>query len=186
MRAKFRRDTLGQPIYARETYQYLEVSQNIDLAREDLAVLNAVEDAEQAITTSTIREQMHWADQSSQIRYRLDKLEERGLVETWHAEDRAEPHQMPPRVAEETEAGASIAADHRDDPETLPTEERLARVEKQLVRMRETYGEVKRRLVEVEEELDEYDDDLDDLSRKVDRIISAIGDSRNSAGDERE
>ncbi|UPV73195.1 hypothetical protein M0R89_11615 [Halorussus limi] len=140
---------------------------DIDLASEDLQVLHVIHDADHAVTTTTVREQMHWADDSAQIRYRLDKLEDRGLVETWHDDERAEPHQMPPRVAETTDAGDAIADDHDDDRETLPVEERMARIEQQLDRMRDTYGTVKQRIVELEEEVEDHDEDLDDLAEDI-------------------
>lgn len=145
-------------------------TEEIDLKREDLAVLHVVSEANQAITTTTIRESIHWADSSRVIRYRLDRLEERDLVDTWTDESRAELHQMPPRVAETTEAGANIADEHEDDPEILPVEERLARIEKQLSKMRETYGEAKQRIVELEKEVEGHDGDLDDLAEEIRNI----------------
>lgn len=161
------------------------MSKEIDLAREDLAVLHAVRDANRPVTTSTLREQMHWADSGSQIRYRLDKLEDCGLVDTWHDDDRTADHEMAARVAETTDAGDAIADEHEDDPETLPVEERLERIEQQLSRMQETYGEAKHRIVELEDAVDAHDDELDDLDEKVGRIISLLedSDSRTSAGD---
>lgn len=153
------------------SYQKTEVYQSeIDLTREDLAVLHAIVSADRAVTTSTLREQMHWAETGRQIRYRLDKIEERDLIETWRDKERSPAHQMAVRVAEETEAGASIAAEFEDNPETLPIDERLARVETLLEKMNDNYGKIKRRIVDLEERVNEHDDDLDEIAEDLGRI----------------
>lgn len=143
------------------------MGQNIDLAHEDLTLLHAIVAADHEISTSTLREQMHWATSSRQVRYRLDKLEERELIETRRDDKRTPDHQMPVRVASPTNAGREIAAEFREDPGTLPLTERMEQVERQLSTMRETYGEVKRRIVAVESDLEEYDEDLDGIARQI-------------------
>lgn len=160
-------------------------SQEIDLAREDLAVLHAIASANNPVTTSTLCEQLHWANSSRQVRYRLDKLEERGLIKTRKDDDRSPAHQMPVRVATMTEAGREINEEFDDNPETLPVEKRLARLEKQVGKMQETYGKVKNRIVDLEEEVEEHDDDLKDVSeqiRNIKRVLADDTDSRNNAG----
>lgn len=152
-------------------------SQNIDLAREDLAVLHAVNAADRPVTTSTLREQMHWADSGSQIRYRLDKLEERGLVTTEYDDDRTAEHEMAARVAEVTSAGDAIAAEHEDDPETLPVDERLERLEKQVGQIGDTHGQIKNRIVELENAVEDHDANLDNLDERLGRIIDLLKDA---------
>lgn len=141
--------------------------QEIDLAREDLQVLHAIRSANRPPTTTTIKEQLHWADDAGQIRYRLDKLEQRGLIDTWQAADRGEPHKMDPRVAELTSAGKEIADDHEDDPETLPLEQRVTKVEKRVDALQDRYVTAKQHIIEIAEEVEQHDDDLEDLAEKI-------------------
>lgn len=157
-------------------------SQNIDLAREDLAVLHAIRDANRPVTTSTLREQMHWADSGSQVRYRLDKLEERGLITTEYDDDRTKDHEMAARVATTTDAGDAIAQEHDDDPETLPVEERLKRLEKQVEQIGSTHAKIKNRIVELEDDVDAHDNELADLDERLGRIINLLEDA-DTGGD---
>ena len=160
--------------------------EEIDLAREDLEALRAIVSAHNPVTTSTLREQLHWADSSRKVRYRLDNLEQRGLVETRKDDDRSPAHQMPVRVATATDAGCKIAEEYDDDTETLPLEERLARLEKQVGKMQETYGKVKTRIVDLEDEVADHDDDFEEVAeeiRNIKRFLDGDTDSRTSAGD---
>lgn len=133
-----------------------------------------ISEATRPITTTTIREAVYWADSSRVIRYRLDRLEERNLIKTHRDEERGESQQMAPRVAVTTDAGANIAAEYDDNPETLPVEERLARIEEQHKRMRETYVEAKGRIVEMEESIDELNDDIKELDEDVEGLAEKI------------
>ncbi|ESP88368.1 hypothetical protein [Candidatus Halobonum tyrrellensis] len=160
---------------------------DIDLAREDLAVLHAVVDADRAVSTSTIKEQLYCIDTGSQARYRFNNLEGCGLIETWHDDERTPEHQMAVRVAEPTEAGREIAEEFDEDTETLPLEERMLRLEKQVGRMRETYGKVKTRIVDLEDEVEDHDDDLEEVAeeiRNIKRVLVDETDSRISAGED--
>lgn len=162
------------------------MNDDIDLSREDLAVLHAVVDADRAVSTSTIKEQLHCIDTGSQARYRFNNLEGRGLIETWHDDERSPEHQMAVRVADPTEAGREIAEEFDDDAETLPLEERLTRLEKQVSKMRDTYGKVKTRIVDLEDEVEDHDDDLEEVAeeiRNIKRVLDGDTDSRTSASD---
>ena len=157
----------------------------IDLAREDLQTLHAIASASRPTSTTTLKEQLHWADSGSQVRYRLDKLEGRGLIETHKDEDRAEDHQMPPRVAVTTSAGDEIAAEFEDEPETLPVEERISRVESQVQNFQRTYNEVRKRIVQIEEEVEQHDEDLESIAQDVRDIRRSIDSSSpTTASDE--
>lgn len=163
------------------------MNDDIDLSREDLAVLHAVVDADRAVSTSTIKEQLHCINTGSQARYRFNNLERRGLIETWHDDDRTPEHQMAVRVAESTEAGREIAEEFDDDTETLPLEARVARLEKQVDKMRDTYGKVKTRIVDLEDEVEEHDADLFEVAeeiRNIKRFLDGDTDLRTSAGEE--
>ncbi|MDS0277364.1 MarR family transcriptional regulator [Halomicroarcula sp. S1AR25-4] len=159
--------------------------EEIDLAREDLEVLHAIVSAHNPVTTSTLREQLHWADSSRKVRYRLDNLEQRGLIETRKDDDRSPAHQMPVRVAAATDAGHEIAEAYEDAPETLPLEVRVARLENQMSPMRNTYGKVKKRIAAIEEDLEEHDADLEEVAEEIQNIKRFLDDSssRTSASD---
>lgn len=161
----------------------VEVNQNeIDLAREDLQTLHAISSTNRPVTTTTIKEQLHWADSGSQVRYRLDKLEERGLIETRKDEERAKDHQMPPRVAVTTSAGDEVAAEFEDNPGTLPVEKRVSQLETQLQKFQQSYNAIKGRIVELEEQVEQHDEDLDSINSRVDDLVRAI-DASQDAGD---
>lgn len=155
----------------------------IDLAKEDLQVLHAIRSANRPPTTRTIKEELYWADDSGKVRYRLDKLEERGLIDSWQAPDRGEDHEFDPRVSELTPAGEEIADEFEDNDESLPLRRRVKKVEKQQKRMRETYGKVKQRIVALEEEVEQHDEDLDEINTRVDDIIRSLNASQTLAGE---
>ncbi|MFP8953107.1 hypothetical protein ACLI4Z_09075 [Natrialbaceae archaeon A-arb3/5] len=152
-----------------------------NLARRDIEVLAQLHDytdgGKRAVPASRIRDALAWADDNQHIRYRFDKLEDEGLVESWKADEDTPGAQVPPRVAKPTNEGVELA-EEIELQKPADTLERIERVEKQLARMRETYGQVKQRIVEVEQRVDELegdvDDDLEDLAEDVRNIKRSL------------
>jgi len=140
-----------------------------DLADRDLRVLELVEKYPQPIVT-TIREALYWADKNQHVHYRLDKLEKRGLVETWKDEETETRGHLKPRRATTTEAGAALLNDVEHDEDGGSVEERLEWIEKRLEQFEETYGAMKRRVVEAEEELEDHDEEMCDVREDLERL----------------
>lgn len=146
-----------------------------DLADRDLRVLELVEKYPQPIVT-TMREAFYWADKNQHVHYRLDKLEERGLVETWKDGETETRGHLKPRRATTTEAGEALLNDVEHDEDGKSVEERLERIEKRLERFEETYGKMKRRVVEAEEKLDDHDEEMRDVREELARLTRLMED----------
>jgi chromosome segregation ATPase len=150
----------------------------LDLAREDVDVLREVrnQDDGRGVTTGEIRQMLGWAEENHHVNYRLEKLEERGLVGTEKDPERGPNNQLPPKVAYVTEEGEQLVEEVEYQPEDKALVERVERIENQMGTMRDTYGEVKQRIVEIEERLDEYDEDLDDLAEELRNLRRSLPD----------
>lgn len=147
-----------------------------ELTEEDLDTLDIVAKNE-PVRSRTIAENTYWADSSKDVNYRLQKLEEYGLVEREEIEDSQYP--VNPKQAWITEDGHEILAT-LDDSQPRTLEERVERMEKQVGRMRETYGQVKQRIVALEERLEELEDDVDkdftEVANELTRINNTLED----------
>jgi len=145
----------------------MEMYDNIELPDRTIEVMELIGEYGRP-TTSTLREAIYWASENQHIHYRLNQLEDAGLVETWKDEDAGGRGALAPRRARLTDEGEEfleLVAEEDGAPDTV--EERLDRLEKQLGQMRDTYGTVKQRIVELEEEVEEHDEDLDDLAEDI-------------------
>ena len=143
---------------------------------EDFDVLDLVAKNE-PVRSKTLTENIYWADSTKDINYRLQKLEDHGLVEREEVPDSQYP--VNPKQAWITEDGHKRLATLEDSaPRTL--EERVEKMEKQVGRMRETYGKIKQRVVRIENRLDELedgvDDDLDALGEDIRNIKRNLDD----------
>lgn len=147
----------------------VKVTNETDLADRDLRVLELVNQYPRP-TVTTIREALYWASKNQHIHYRLDKLEERGLVETWTDEETQTRGPLDPRRATTTDAGEALLADVERDEGSKDIEERLDRVEQRLERFEETYGKVKKRIVKAEQQLDEHDEEIREVRENLGRV----------------
>lgn len=156
-----------------------------DLARRDIEVLvllaDYTNDGNRHVPARSLRDAIEWADSNADIRYRWDKLEERGLIETRQANE-AETNgaQIPPRVASVTDAGSEMA-EGVEFAQPADVLERMERLEKQVATMRQTYGEVKHRIVQLEDafdevqgEIEDVDGDVDELARQIERLADTV------------
>lgn len=145
----------------------------VDLEDRDLRVLELVEQYPRP-TVTTLRESIHWADKNQHIHYRLDKLEERGLVETWKDKEADVAGALAPKRADVTEAGEELlkALDKEDRPADV--EQRLTHVEAKVDNMQDAYGEVKRRIRELEAGLESTDGDVEGLADDVRGLRRAV------------
>ncbi|WP_424008698.1 hypothetical protein [Haloferax denitrificans] len=145
------------------------MTNNTDLADRDLRVLELAEQYPRP-TVTTLREALYWAKKNQHVHYRLDKLEERGLVTTWKDEETETRGPLDPRRATATDAGEALLAEVESDEEENSIEERLDRVEQRLERFEETYGKVKKRIVEAEQQLDEHDKEMREVREDLGRV----------------
>lgn len=148
-----------------------------DLADRDLRVLKLVKKYPRP-TVTTMREAFYWAEKNQHVHYRLDKLEERGLVETWKDEETETRGHLNPRRATTTEAGEALLNNVEHDEDGGSVEERLERIEKRLERFEETYGKMKRRVVEAEQKLDDYDEEMRGVREDLTRLKRLMEDEQ--------
>lgn len=159
----------------------------IDLEERDVRVLMQVDEYVRT-EVSTLREAIYWAERNQHIHYRLNKLEERSLVETWKNDDADKRGSLPPRCVTITDEGEALCEELEDeDGRPDGVEERLEAVEKQVGSMRGTYGEVKERIVELEETVeeleDEFDTDLESLNDDIANLRRSLDDDDDSFAD---
>lgn len=147
---------------------------DVDLKERDVEVMQLLESYGRP-TVTTLREAIWWADKNQHVHYRLDKLEERELVETWKDDEGEFAGPLPPRRARLTESGREVL-EVVDEDEGRPdgVEERLERMEKQVGKMRSTYGEVKERIVELEDEVESVDGDVEGVAEDVQNLRRAV------------
>lgn len=114
-----------------------------------------------------------------QIRYRIDRLEDQFLVETWQAEEPLRPGEFPPKKIRCTDEAADVL--ENTEIEEMSAEERIEQLDEQVELALDTYGEVKRQVCENRDEIDELEDRMDDieaeisdLMAKLDRLIDEV------------
>jgi DNA-binding MarR family transcriptional regulator len=155
-----------------------------DLADRDLRVLELVEQYPRP-TVTTMREALYWASKNQHVHYRLDKLEERGLIESWKDEDTETRGPLDPRRATTTEAGEALLDDVEHDDGGGSVEERLERIEKRLKRFEDTYGKIKKHIVDAEKRLDEHDEEMYEVREDIERVQRLVdGESMAATVDE--
>lgn len=138
------------------------------MADRDVEILELVESNPDS-TITTLREMVYWASKNQHVHYRVNKLEERDLVETEKDEEAVSRGPLPPVRVSPTEAGvAKVAAIDDEAAETV--EERVEMLEKSVGKWGDTYAAMKRRIVELEETIEEYERELDRLGEDVERI----------------
>ena len=148
---------------------------DVDLKEREVEVMELLESYGRP-TVTTLREAIWWADKNQHVHYRLDRLEEKDLVETWKDDDDGDfSGPLPPRRARLSDSGREVL-EVVDEDEGRPdgVEERLKRMEKQVGRMRSTYGEVKERIVELEDEVESVDGDVEDVADDVQNLRRAV------------
>lgn len=153
---------------------------NTDLADRDLRVLELTEQYPRP-TVTTLREVLYWAEKNQHVHYRLDKLEERGLVTTWKDEDTETRGPLDPRRANTTEAGEALLDDVERESEYSSVEERLDEVERKVENALEQFGLAKRRIVDAEEKLEEVDSDVSDVREDLGRVKELMKDGPMTA-----
>jgi DNA-binding PadR family transcriptional regulator len=147
---------------------------DVDLKQREVEVLDRLESYGRP-TVTTLREAIWWADENQHVHYRLDKLEERELVETWKDDDGEFSGPLPPRRAKLTESGSEVL-EMIDEDEARPDdlEGRVEQLEKQVGAMASTYREIKERIVQTEEDLEDVDGDVDDVVEDVRNLRRAV------------
>lgn len=153
------------------------------MPRKDVEVLVVLYERDEPSTVSDLRDVLAWADESHHVTYRLDKLEERGYVESEKDDSRGRDNQLAPRVAWTTDDGDNLAAAVEVDWDTMEIEERVEVVEGQLDHFRSTYAEAKRRIHECEEEIEELESENERLREDVERLQSVVEDLRERVDD---
>jgi chromosome segregation ATPase len=145
----------------------------VDLEDRDMRVLELVDEYPRP-TVSTLREAIHWASKNQHIHYRLNKLEDRGLVETWKDEKTDGAGPLAPKRADVTGAGEELL-EELDDPERPESvEARLDEMERQIKPLQETYGKMKKRVADLEREVESHDEDLDGVAEDVRSLRRAL------------
>lgn len=150
------------------------MEENVDLPDRTLEVLVTADQFTNDTMVSTLRESFHWAEKNQHIHYRVNQLEDAGLVTTYKDEDARRHGPLAPRKVRVTEDGEEIA-DEFDENVPDGLEERMERVEKQLKQMKHTYGDVKQRMVEMEGEVDDMDSKMAEARLLLKRAIEALG-----------
>ncbi|MWV65670.1 hypothetical protein GRS48_12690 [Halorubrum sp. JWXQ-INN 858] len=162
-----------------------------ELANKDIEVLR-ITVKQGPVRASNVAEAVGWADNTDagrgKIRYRWNKLEEKGLVESTYREEEAQGAQHAPRVVEATELGEEQYDEYEEedyDADTL--EERVERMETNYKQLQENYVATKQfcfdldnRLETLEDALegvDDVDDELDDLAEDIRNIRQALPDA---------
>lgn len=145
----------------------------VDLEDRDLRVLELVAEYPRP-TVSTLREAIHWASKNQHVHYRIDKLEEKGLVETWKDEDADVAGPLSPKRANVTEEGEGLLDELDGEERSEDVGERVERLEARLENTQTAYGEVQRRISELEEGLEEVDGDLEGVAADVRSLRRAV------------
>lgn len=166
----------------------MKVEEVEDLAHEDIDVLRELDDASHgdgrvSLTTGQLRRRIEWAEKSYHVTYRLDKLEERGMIDTRKDLERGPSNQLPPRVARLTDKGESIAERVEDRVESKELEDRVERLE-HLADIRGTRSvNMQQRIVESEERIDELEQENRHLREDVKKLRRAVKAHLDSGGD---
>ena len=165
-----------------------------NLSREDIDVLR-ITVRQGPVRAKNVSEAVAWSENTSsgrsKIRYRWDKLEKKGLVQSEYIEEEAQGSQNPPREVEATDLGREQYEEYTDEDDYHPKtqEERIKKLEAKYKQIQEKYVVVKQsyydlhsRLEELEETLegvDDVDGELDDLDEEIRNIKNSIegGDS---------
>jgi len=155
------------------------MTEAVDLATRDVEVLELVVESSGASVT-TLREALWWAEKNQHVHYRLDKLEERGLIESWKDDETTTRGPLSPRRVAATDEGEELLGVIGDE-RAEGIEERLATVEKQVDVWGATHAEVKRRIVEAEGRIDELEAENRELGEELARVWDVVEDMRESS-----
>ena len=161
------------------------------LTNKDIEVLRITVN-QGPVRASNVAEAVGWADDTGtgrgKIRYRWNKLEEKGLVESTYREEEAQGAQHAPRVVEPTELGEEQYEEYEEedyDADTL--EERVERMETNYKQLQENYVATKQFCFDLDNRLEEIEQTLrgvDDVDGELEVLDEKIRNIRNSLDDD--
>ena len=162
-----------------------------ELANKDIEVLR-ITVKQGPVRASNVAEAVGWADNTDagrgKIRYRWNKLEEKGLAESTYREEEAQGAQHAPRVVEATELGEEQYDEYEEedyDADTL--EERVERMETNYKQLQENYVATKQFCFDLDNRLEEIEQTLrgvDDVDGELEVLDEKIRNIRNSLDDD--
>lgn len=158
-----------QAFYPCVPYPETRMYDTEDLPDRAVEVLITIDDYPRP-TTTTIRESHHWADKNQHIHYRLNQLEEKGLIETWNDDGSGGRGALAPRRTALTDDGENLLEHINEGAKPDTIEERVDKLEKKMINMQKAYGKVKGRIKDLEEEVEEHDEDLDDVAEEIENV----------------
>jgi len=139
----------------------LEVNGSI-VNQKDLEVLVKTVDCEDSISAVDLREQIRWLDDCSKSTYRLNKLEDAELVQTWRDNENKQ-YQLAPRIVQPTSLGETVVnsynvRDNISNKDNQSTSKRIAELEEQLEIARKERDELERGIMGLEYQYDNLED----------------------------